>query len=142
MNQMTMRALPALLMAVFSGTASAAAFQLWEQNASGLATAYAGSAAVADNASTVFFNPAGMTQLSGIQLSAGVTGVKPSFEFRNDGSSGLLGSGGNGGDAGGWSTVPNAYFSVQLAPDWFLGFGVSAPFGLSTEYEDSNWIGR
>jgi long-chain fatty acid transport protein len=142
MNQMTMRVLPALLMAAFSGAASASAFQLWEQNASGLGTAYAGSAAVADNASTVFFNPAGMTQLSGFQLSAGVAGVKPHFEFKNEGSSGLLGTGGNGGDAGGWAAVPNAYFSVQLAPNWFLGFGVSAPFGLSTEYENSNWIGR
>lgn len=142
MKQMTMRALPALLMAVFSGATSAAAFQLWEQNASGLATAYAGSAAVADNASTVFFNPAGLTQLSGFQLSAGGAGVKPRFEFRNEGSSGLLGSAGNGGDAGAWSVVPNAYFSVQLAPNWFLGFGLSAPFGLSTEYENSNWIGR
>lgn len=142
MNQMTMRALPALLMAIFSGTASAAAFQLWEQNASGLASAYAGSAAVADNAGTVFFNPAGMTQLSGFQISAGVAGVKPSFEFRDEGSSGLLGTGGTGGDAGGWSAVPNAYFSVQLAPNWFLGFGVSAPFGLATEYQDSNWTGR
>ena len=142
MNQMTMRVLPALLMAAFSGAASASAFQLWEQNASGLGTAYAGSAAVADNASTVFFNPAGMTQLSGFQLSAGVAGVKPHFEFKNEGSSGLLGTGGNGGDAGGWAAVPNAYFSVQLAPNWFLGFGVSAPFGLSTEYENGNWIGR
>ena len=61
MNKMTLRTLPALILIAFSGTASAAAFQLWEQNASGLGTAYAGSAAVADNASTVFFNPAGMT---------------------------------------------------------------------------------
>jgi long-chain fatty acid transport protein len=146
MNQMTMRVLPALLMAAFSGAASASAFQLWEQNASGLGTAYAGSAAVADNASTVFFNPAGMTQLSGFQLSAGVAGVKPNFEFNNQGSSGsgvLAGlSGGNGGNAGGWAAIPNAHFSAQLTPNLFLGFSVSSPFGLSTEYEDSNWIGR
>lgn len=142
MNQMTLRVLPAMLLAAFSGAASAAAFQLWEQNASGLATAYAGSAAVADNASTVFFNPAGMTQLSGFQLSAGVAAVKANFEFNNDGSSGLLGAGGNGGNAGSLSAVPNAYFSMQLTPNLYLGFGVSAPFGLATEYEDSNWIGR
>ena len=108
MKAMTPRILPALVLAAFSGTASAAAFQLWEQNASGLGTAYAGSAAVADNASTIFFNPAGMTQMPGIQLSAGVTGVGPRYEFSNDGSSGLLGTGGNGGNAGGWSAVPNA----------------------------------
>ena len=45
MDKMTLRVLPALLLAAFSGAASAAAFQLWEQNASGLGNAYAGSAA-------------------------------------------------------------------------------------------------
>lgn len=141
MKKMTLRIVPALLLLAVSGTTSAAAFQLWEQNASGLGTAYAGSAAVADNASTVFFNPAGMTQLSGLQLSTGVTGVGPSFKFRDGGSSGVLGSGGNGGDAGGWVAVPNAYFAWQLTPYLSLGFGVSSPFGLATEYSDSNWIG-
>ena len=51
MNRLSLRTLPALILVAFSGAASAAAFQLWEQNASGLGTAYAGSAAVADNAS-------------------------------------------------------------------------------------------
>jgi len=60
MKKMTLRTVPAMLLLAFSGVASAAAFQLWEQNASGLGNAYAGSAAVADNASTIFFNPAGM----------------------------------------------------------------------------------
>lgn len=138
MNKMTMRVLPALLLAAFSGAASAAAFQLWEQNASGLGTAYAGSAAVADNASTNFFNPAGLTQLGGFQFSAGVAAVGPSYEFRNQNSTG---TGGNGGNAGGWAAVPNFYLSAQVAKDWTLGFGVSVPFGLATEY-DSTWIGR
>ena len=137
---MTMRTVPALLLLAFSGVASAAGFQLWEQNASGIATSYAGSAAVADNASTIYFNPAGMTQLPGIRLSAGVVGIKPSFKFSNEGSSGLLGTGGNGGDAGGWSAVGNGYFSWQVAPDWFIGLGISSPFRLDTEY-DNNWIG-
>jgi len=135
MNKMTLRTVPALLLLAFSGAASAAAFQLWEQNASGLGNAYAGSAAVADNASTVFFNPAGMTQLTGFQLSAGVTGVGPSYEYRNQ--AGVK----SGGDAGSWAAVPNAYLSGQLTKDLFVGLGISAPFGLATEY-DSNWAGK
>ena len=142
MRNTTLRCIPAMLLAAFSASASAAAFQLWEQNASGLGTAYAGSAAIADNASTIFFNPAGMTNMPGIQLSAGVTGVGPSFQFQNSGSNGLLGTGGNGGDAGSWAAVPNAYLSWQVAPDWFVGLGVSAPFGLKTQYDNDNWIGR
>lgn len=135
MNKMTLRALPALLLLAFSGAASAAAFQLLEQNASGLGTAYAGSAAVADNASTIYFNPAGMTQLGGYQLSAGLTGVRPSYEYRDQ--AGVK----SGGDAGSWGAVPNAYLSGQLTKDLFVGVGVSAPFGLTTEY-DSAWAGR
>ena len=100
MNKLTLRTVPALMLAAFSSLASASAFQLWEQNASGLGNAYAGSAAVADNASTVFFNPAGLTQLSGVQFSAGVTGVGPRYEFRDNGSSGITMGSGNGGNAG------------------------------------------
>lgn len=139
MKKMTLRTVPAMLLLAFSGVASAAAFQLWEQNASGLGNAYAGSAAVADNASTIFFNPAGMTQTPGLQLSAGVVGVGAYYEFRNSGSTT---TGGDGGNAGGWAAVPNGYFSAQVTNDLFLGFGVSVPFGLATEYSDSSWIGR
>ncbi|RIX49041.1 MAG: transporter [Rhodocyclales bacterium GT-UBC] len=139
MKKMTLRTIPAVLLLAFSGVASAAAFQLWEQNASGLGNAYAGSAAIADNASTIFFNPAGMTQMTGLQLSAGAVGVGAYYEFRNSGSTV---SGNDGGNAGGWAAVPNGYFSAQLTNDLFLGFGVSVPFGLATEYNDSNWVGR
>lgn len=139
MKNLMLRTTPALLLAIISGAASASAFQLWEQNASGLGNAYAGSAAVADNASTVYFNPAGMTQLKGVQLSAGVTGVGPSYRFQNSGSTG---GGGDGGNAGGWAAVPNAYMSWEISPRLFLGLGISAPFGLATEYEDQNWVGR
>ena len=120
MKKMTLRTLPVLMLAAFSGAASASAFQLWEQNASGLGTAYAGSAAVADNASTVFFNPAGMTQLNGMQVSVGVSGVGPSFEFNNEGSSGRLGGGGNGGNAGGW-----LLYQMLISPGSFHRPGIS-----------------
>ena len=145
MKKMTLRTMPVLLLCAFSGAASAAAFQLLEQNASGLGVAYAGSAAVADNASTVFYNPAGLSQLGGFQVSAGVVGVGPSYQFRDGNTTGtgvFAGvSGGDGGNAGSWAAVPNGYFSWQLSPQLYLGFGISSPFGLSTEY-DSNWIGR
>jgi len=145
MKKMTLRVLPAALLVAFSGAASAAAFQLLEQNASGIGVAYAGSAAVADNASTIFFNPAGMTQLQGRQVSLGVAGIGPSYKFDNKGSFGTGGlaglNGGNGGDAGGWAAVPNAYLSWQLTPQWYVGLGISAPFGLATEYDD-DWVGR
>lgn len=135
MHKNTLRILPALVTLAFSGAASASAFQLWEQSASGLGVAYAGSAAIADNASTNFYNPAGLTQLSGVQVSVGVAGIGPNYEYRSNATGSY-----SGGNAGGWAAVPNAHLSAQIAPNLTVGFSVSAPFGLSTEY-DPNWAG-
>lgn len=136
------RLVPLALLALGSGHASAAGFQLLEQNASGLGNAYAGSAAVADNASTIFFNPAGMTQLQAREVSAGLNAVRPTFKFKNDGSTptSAFASSGNGNDAGSWAFIPNAYMSWALNKDLYVGVGISAPFGLVTEYDDP-WIG-
>ena len=139
-KNMTLRLIPALLAVAFSGAASASGFQLLgEQSASSLGNAGAGSAAVAENAGTIFYNPAGMTELGRGSVSAGLVAVKTSFEFNNDGSitPGLTGDGGNGGN---WGVVPNAYGSWQLAKDWYIGLGIGAPFGLKTKY-DEPWIG-
>lgn len=138
-KMMTRRLIPSLIALAFAGSAGAAGFQLLEQNASGLGNAYAGSAAVADNASTIFFNPAGMTQLQDREVSLGGTLVKTNFEFSNDGSSTgtLSGDGGNGGSLG---FIPNAYMSWALTKDVYVGLGIGAPFGLKTEYDD-DWSG-
>src|SRR5690606_30855237 len=99
----SLRIISAVVLGLGAASVHAAGFQLLEQNASGIGNAYAGSAALGDNASTIFFNPAGMTRLNGVNVSAGVTAIKPSFKFSNDGSTGPGGSpatGGNGGDAG------------------------------------------
>lgn len=145
-----LRTIPALIMALGASQAHGAGFNLLEQNASGLGNAYAGSAAIADNASTIYFNPAGMALLPGGNFSAGLNAIKPSFKFSDDGSTlplGLTGgspraaTGGEGGDAGKWAAVPNIYLSYQLAPQWWVGLGVGAPFGLTTEYEEG-WMGR
>ena len=86
------------------------------ENASGLGNAYAGSAAVADNASTIYFNPAGMTQLQDREVSMGGTLVKTSFDFKDNGSSvGTLAGSGNGNDGGTLGFIPNAYMSWALS---------------------------
>ena len=141
-NAIKLRLIPAILALAFTGVASASGFQLLgEQNASGLGNAGAGSAAVAENASTVFYNPAGMTQLQAREVSLGGTLVKTSFDFSNSGSSvGVLGTSGDGNNGGGLGFVPNAYLSWAVTKDIYLGFGIGAPFGLKTEY-DNPWKG-
>lgn len=128
---------------VMSGGAAASAFALIEQG-SGLGNAYAGGAAVAEDATTIFFNPAGMSRLSGTQVSVGGAFIQPSAKFSGTvtGLAPLQVAGtATGGDAGSLSFVPNAYFSMELNPQTHVGLGINAPFGLQTQY-DANWIGR
>jgi len=134
MSKITLRALPAALLLAFSGLASAAAYQALEQNASGLGVAYAGSAAVADNAATMFGNPAGMTRLAGINLSLGAVGVSESYKFR--GVNGVS----SGGNAGETNTLPNAYLTWQFTPGLSVGLGISRPALLETRYA-AGWVG-
>src|SRR6267378_5869899 len=96
--------------------AHASAFALIEQSASGLGNSYAGAAAAADDASIIFYNPAGMSLLpGGMQVSAGLALINLAVKFSNSGSAQ---GGGNGGDAGDLSAVPNFYFAMDVAKDW------------------------
>lgn len=128
-----------LALAGLSSLTQAAGFALIEQNASGLGNAYAGAAAAADDASTIFFNPAGMTQLPDRQMVLAGHLIKPRMEFSGTVSPAI--GGGQGGDAGDWAIVPNAYYAFRVTPRLHAGIGLNAPFGLSTEY-DSGWVGR
>ena len=125
------------------GEAHGAGFALIEQSASGMGNAYAGAGASAEDASTIFFNPAGLTYLQGNQVAVAGHVVKPSAEFSGTSTNpqGIPVSGGDGGDAGTTGLVPNLYYSRQLPNGFVFGLGVNAPFGLKTEY-DSDWRGR
>ena len=75
------------IVATFSAApAHSAAFYIQEQSVSGLGSAFAGSAALAEDASTIFYNPAGMTELKGPQVQLGVHMLKPSADMSDLGS--------------------------------------------------------
>lgn len=120
-------------------------FALYEQSASGLGNAFAGAAAVAEDASTIYWNPAGMAKLQpGKHMVIAGHAIMPSTKFSNSNSARGINRtdfGGNGGNAGDLAVVPNFYFAMDLNPRVNLGIGVNVPFGLATEYEP-NWIGR
>lgn len=156
MKHHTLRLLPALVGMAFSGSALAAGFQLQNQNGAGTSTAYAGAAASAEDASTTFFNPAGMTYLPlGHSLSLGGTVIDRSVKFRDTGTTPMpvinpltglpTGAfhpvGDNGGDGGGASLVPAFFYSYAISPALRAGLGVSVTYGSETEYGD-NFSGR
>ncbi|WP_374481138.1 OmpP1/FadL family transporter [Zoogloea sp.] len=156
-NVMEPSVIPLVLSALaFSSSATAAGFQLMEQNGSGLGTAYAGQAAVAEDASTIYFNPAGMSYLAGTHnFSVVGTLISRSTRFSDQGTTPMpvinprtgapIGSfhpaGGDGGEGGGVHAIPAIYYAYALAPDWRLGLGIGPTFADETEY-DSTFIGR
>lgn len=131
-------------LATMSGTATASGFALIEQSGSGLGNSFAGGAASAEDASTIFYNPAGMSGLNGKQVVVAGTFIKFSAKFSGT-ATGLApfqaAGTSTGGDAGGLALVPNAYFAMEMNPHMRIGLGINAPFGLQTEY-DSTWMGR
>jgi long-chain fatty acid transport protein len=131
------------VLALAGGQAFGSAFALQEQSGSGLGNAFAGGAAAAEDASTVYWNPAGMSRMPGIQAAGAATLVCLSAKFHDSASqpAALQPLGGNGGDAGDCNVVPAAYLVVPVQKQWAFGIGVNVPFGLKTEY-DSDWLGR
>jgi long-chain fatty acid transport protein len=136
-------AVGAALFALSATHAWGAAFALQENSGSAVGNAFAGGAAAAEDASTLWSNPAGMSRLGSPQVAAAVHFITPSFKFKDEGSQPALFQplGGSDGDAGSLNVVPNLYAVMPINPQWSVGLGVNAPFGLVTEYDDS-WLGR
>lgn len=137
--------------------ALAGGFYLQEQSPKETGRALSGGAAAADDPSTVYFNPAAMTQLSGIQTSVGGVLLFAAAGQQNRGSTRagpsigggpvLLpatapvtgGSGGNPFDK--VIPVPSFYVTGQVTDRIWIGIGVTAPFGLKLDY-DPDFFGR
>ncbi len=131
-------------MLVMCSTAFGGGFAITEQSVKALGNASAGGAAAAEDASTIFYNPAGLTRLPADEFIAGVHAIMLSAKFRNEGSvhaTGLPLLGTNGGDGGALSLAPNLYYSNRVNDRLSAGLGVFAPFGLHTQY-DASWVGR
>jgi long-chain fatty acid transport protein len=100
-------------------------------------------AAQADDPSAVYFNPAGIVQLEGTQVSVGFNTVTPTTTFRSNGTSGIPGS------FPGQETdledqtyfIPNAYVTHKISDKVSFGFAAFSNFGLATDWPD-DWEGR
>lgn len=123
--------------------AHAAAFQLKEDSAQYLGTAFAGSASGADAPSTVFDNPAGMTRLQGLQIQGGASVIVPSFTFTGAARNafGQPVSGSDGRDGGNVALVPHLFVTYKITPDLAVGLAITSPFGLAVTY-GKDFVGR
>jgi len=120
----------------------AAGFQLKEQSAEGQGNSFAGSTAKAYDASTIFFNPAGMSRLEGNQFQANASLIMPSAEYKHGSSSRAGGTLFNDTNDNGGVTalVPSLYGVYEINDKMKVGVSINTPFGLSTEYKD-DWVG-
>jgi long-chain fatty acid transport protein len=130
--------------ALANGT-HAGGFALAEQSIAAMGMANAGASAQAmGDASTIFYNPAGMSSLSSINVAQGLHVISLSAKFKDEGSVPGLGQVGakNGpGSVGTPTPVPTFFAAMPINNQIVLGVGISAPFGLKTEYNEG-WIGR
>ncbi len=118
--------------AAATSTALAAGFQLTEQSSLGLGRAYAGAGIVGDDLSAVHYNPAGMTLLEGTRFQAGTTWIALNADFNSD-----SGDADENGRLKG-QMIPAGYVTHQVNDKVWLGFAMTVPFGMGTEY-DRNW---
>src|SRR5690554_3384980 len=136
---------------VAPATVLAGGFALNEQSASAMGTANAVAAANPENATNVFFNPAGMSQLSGTNISFGAAVLdidakaKRAEARRNlptpPAPAPIMAEGSRGGDIADPAILPNFYLTHEVSDSIDVGFGIHAPYGLAADYDD-DFVGR
>lgn len=122
-----------------SGRSVAGGLMLYEIATDNVGLANAGAAARAQGPSTIASNPAGLSYLSGTQISAGAQVLFGDLSFDRDSATNTPGTGsGNALDP-----IPGGSFFIshQLDDRWSVGFGSYGDFGLAVNY-DNDWSGR
>ncbi|MGB5853932.1 MAG: outer membrane protein transport protein [Oceanisphaera sp.] len=129
MSQKTLKlSLLAASIALAAGQVNAAAFQLAEQNVTGLGRAYAGEGAIGDNASVLGRNPAAMTLFDRPALSGGAVYINPEVDVTDNQTSEQAN------DIADDAVVPFFYYVHPINAQWVVGFGAFTNYGLATSY--------
>lgn len=121
--------------------------QLFEQSAAGLGVAQAGYAAAADDASTEYSNPAGMVRIKNPQISTGVELIALNVNYRGMTATefkipplkidALVGVKNGTANSNIMRAIPNFHFVTPINERWYVGTGITTPFGLVTNYADN-----
>jgi long-chain fatty acid transport protein len=126
-----------LSIALLPAPALAASFQILEQSPAHLGKAFAGTASDIADASSVFFNPAGIIELNQPTFTLGANAIFTQAEFNNENSN----TNGVAGKTDEIGYVPNIYYVHPLSERLSFGLGINAPYGLASDYEE-DWYGR
>jgi long-chain fatty acid transport protein len=122
-------------------TACAGGISLYEVGTADVGLASAGYTARAQDASTVFTNPAGMTRLAGDQFTLGAQLLYGDVGFSiGQGTTPALG-GNAGGNPVDWLPGGGLFYSHSVSPDFKVGLALTGNFGSVVKYDDG-WVGR
>ena len=112
-------------------------FGVYEHGTCAMGRAGVTAANPCNDGSAIFFNPAGLANITGFRVNAGGTLILPSGSFTRDAT-------GTTTDAPSQSyLVPNVFLARSMSDQVALGFGVYAPYGLGTKWpSDDSFEGR
>ncbi len=127
-----------------STQAMASGFQLLDQDAVSLGTNHAGYAALANDASIGFYNPAGMMRIKNQQLILAALGVMTDVKFTGDTTVNTIDAGNTQfpvtAQGGNFSLIPALHYVAPLS-DWAsFGFSINLPFGLKNNYGNGTML--
>lgn len=128
----------------FSHSVFASGFQLFEENGTSTGDFGAGGAASANDASTAFFNPAGLVRIKGQQLVLSADTIASNLNYK--GSTTLstppFGSSTQSGSAQGGSTsvVPGFNYAAPINSSVVFGLSATVPFGLESNYSENSFL--
>ena len=119
--------LPSILVGLlgFSQLTCAAISQQINQDAAGLGDSQAGSAASALDASTEFYNPAGLMYIKEQQVIVGSNLIMPTYEFNSD-------------EGGTFNDALFLHYAAPISDKWAFGFGVTSPFAMNSDWSDDS----
>ncbi len=115
-----------------------AGYQVAEHSATGLGRAFAGEAAVADNASVLSRNPAAMTMFENTSVSGALTLIDPNVDVSHVGPSRYQ----QAKDVAPYAFVPATYVISPLNDEWSWGLAMFSTYGVATDYPDDFSLGR
>jgi len=135
---MLKKILTIVVLLLLSSSGYAGGLYLYEVGVTEVALAGAGFAARADDAMTVFTNPAGMTRLDGRQLEVTVMPIFAQVDFNPDAATNVPGS---SGDANAVLPGAGVYYSQKINDKMAWGVSFGGYFGSALDYDD-DWVGR
>jgi long-chain fatty acid transport protein len=130
-----------------SNAASAASFSLWEQDAASIGNYHAGASSEANDASTAWYNPAGLVRIKNQQVILGADPIVTDFRFNGrvgvntvpDLTTGLPAITPATAQGGSFNIVPFGHYAAPISDRFVFGLSVDVPFGLETDYPNTSF---